>query len=127
MASAGLDLAPEDVAALEAVAAEVEAEYGLTSPAVLCVHLGRLMRRSVPLRGLQDAGASRMGGLQFADGTVVLVRGQRAGDLGRIAVGIYYGSAHLDDFHAESGRVTLEVSCRGRHDQLSALGVTVAG
>lgn len=123
-AAAGLDLAASDVDDLTAIGARVAAEYGLSSPAVLSATLTRLIRRQVPVRGLHSAEIRSIGGLQFADGTVVLVRGRHAGDLGRVAAGIHFGSVRLADFHAESGRVTLELTCGSRRDQLSALGIT---
>ena len=125
--SSGLDLAAEDIRELTALGQQVAAEYGLSSPAVLSANLSRLIRRKVPVRALRAAQMSSVGGLQFADGTVVLVRGERVGDLGRIAVGLHFGAVHLDDFHSEAGRVTLDVSYGGRHDQLRALGVTRPG
>jgi hypothetical protein len=122
-ASAGLNLAASDVDELARIGALVAAEYGLSSPAVLSANLTRLIRRQVPVRGLHAAAVRSIGGLQFADGTVVLVRGRRVGDLGRVAVGLQFGSVHLDDFHADPDGVVLDVSYGGRHDQLCALGI----
>jgi hypothetical protein len=123
LSSAGLDLAEDDVAELSAIGRQVAAEYGLSSPAVLSANLTRLMRRQVPVRAFEVSDPG-VGGLQFADGTVVLVRGSRAGDLGRIAAGLHFGPVHLDDFHSEAGQVTLDLSYGGHHDQLRALGVS---
>lgn len=124
---AGLGLAAADVAELAAVGEQVEAEYGFSSPVVLTTTLARLLRRRVPVRALREAGVRRVCGLQFADGTVVLVRARHAGDLGRLAAGLHFGEVRLDDFHSEGGRVTLEVSY-GRHtDELCALGITQPG
>jgi hypothetical protein len=124
IASVGLNLAAEDVAELAAIGHQVAAEYGLSSPAVLSANLTRLIRRRVPVRALRAADVKSVGGLQFADGTVVLVRGRHVGDLGRLAAGLHFGSVHLDDFHSEDGQVTLDVSYGGHRDQLSALGIT---
>ncbi|MCA0296032.1 MAG: hypothetical protein LCH87_06715 [Actinobacteria bacterium] len=123
-ASAGLNLAAEDIAELAAVGKQVAAEYGMSSPAVLSANLQRLIRRQVPIRALRAAEVSSVCGLHFADGTVVLVRGRHSGDLGRVAVGIQFGPVRVDDFHTEAGQVTLDVSYSGRHDQLCVLGVT---
>lgn len=123
-AATGLNLAASDVDDLAAIAARVAAEYGISSPAVLSATLTRLIRRQVPVRGLHPAEIRSIGGLQFADGTVVLVRGRHAGDLGRVAAGIHFGSVQLADFHADAGRVTLEITYGGHRDQLSALGIT---
>lgn len=122
--AAGLDLTAADIEDLAAIGAEVEAEYGISSPAVLSATLTRLMRRQVPVRGIHPAEVRTLAGLQFADGTVVIVRGRHLGDLGRVAASIHFGSVHLDDFHAEHGRVLLDVSHGGHHDQLCALGIT---
>lgn len=124
VAASGLNLAASDVDDLAAIGARVAAEYGLSSPAVLCATLNRLIRRRVPVRGLHPAHERSIGGLQFADGTVVLVRGRHAGDLGRVAAGLHFGSVQLADFHADPAGVTLELSYGGHRDQLSALGIT---
>jgi hypothetical protein len=123
-ASAGLNLAASDVAELAVLGAQVAAEYGMSSPAVLSATLSRLMRRRVPVRGLHPAHVRCLGGLQFADGTVVLVRGRHAGDLGRVAAGLHFGAVQLADFHAEPGGVTLELTYGGHRDRLAALGIT---
>ena len=125
--SAGLNLAAEDVAELSAIGQQVAAEYGLSSPAVLSANLTRLIHRKVPVRALRAADVKSVGGLQFADGTVVLVRGRHVGDLGRLAAELHFGAVHLDAFHYEDGLVTLDVSYGGRCDQLSALGVRQPG
>ena len=123
-AATGLNLAASDVDDLTEIGARVAAEYGLSSPAVMTATLTRLIRRRVPVRCLHPADIRSIGGLQFADGTVVLVRGRHAGDLGRVAAGIHFGSVELADFHAGPAGVTLEVSYGGHTDQLSALGIT---
>ena len=122
--SAGLSLAEEDVEELSAIGARVAAEYGASSPAVLSANLARLIRRQVPVRAFRSGEVRCVGGLQFADGTVVLVRGRRAGDLGRLAAGVHVGPVHLDDFHAEPDGVTVDVSFGGHHERLHALGIT---
>ncbi len=124
IASAGLNLAAEDVAELAAIGQQVAAEYGLSSPAVLSANLTRLIHRRVPVRALRAADVKSVGGLQFADGTVVLVRGRHIGDLGRLAAVLHFGTVRLDAFRSEGGRITLDVSYGGHCDQLSALGVT---
>jgi len=123
-ASAGLNLAVEDVDELAAVGRQIAAEYGLSSPAVLSANLQRLIRRQVPIRALRAAEVRSVCGLHFADGTVVLVRGRHSGDLGRVAVGIQFGPVRVEDYHSEAGQVTLDVSYGGRLDQLCVLGVT---
>jgi len=123
-AAAGLNLAVSDVDDLAEIGARVAAEYGVSSPAVLSAALTRLIRRQVPVRGLHSAQIRSIGGLQFADGTVVLVRGRHAGDLGRVAAGIHFGSVHLADFHADRAGVTLELTYGGHRDHLAALGIT---
>jgi hypothetical protein len=124
VASAGLGLVASDVAELADIGSLVAAEYGISSPAVLSANLARLIRRRVPVRALRAAGVRSVGGLHFADGTVVLVRGRHVGDLGRVAAGLHYGPVQLADFHADRDHVTLEVSYNGHRDQLSVLGVT---
>jgi hypothetical protein len=124
VASAGLGLVASDVAELADIGNLVAAEYGISSPAVLSANLARLIRRRVPVRALRAAGVRSVGGLHFADGTVVLVRGRHVGDLGRVAAGLHYGPVQLADFHADRDHVTLEVSYNGHRDQLSVLGVT---
>ncbi len=122
-ASVGLHLAAADVEELAAIGREVAAEYGASSPAVLRANLTRLLARRVPVRGLRGGLVRSVGGLQFADGTVVLVRGRHVGDLGRIAVGIQLGEVQLAGFRNESDGITLEVRYGGHRDQLCALGV----
>ena len=123
-AAVGLNLAVSDVDDLTAIGAQVAAEYGVSSPAVLSAALTRLIRRQVPVRGLHSAEIRSIGGLQFADGTVVLVRGRHAGDLGRVAAGIHFGSVHLAAFHADHAGVTLDLTYGGHRDQLAVLGIT---
>lgn len=122
--TAGLGLSAPDVAELEAVGAEVEADYGPSSPAVLSANLTRLLSRRVPVRGVCPGRGTGLGGLQFADGTVVLVRGRYASDLGRLAARLYRGPVQLADFHSEDGRVVLDLASGGHTDRLRALGVT---
>ncbi len=122
--AAGLNLTASDVDDLTMIGARVASEYGVSSPAVLSATLTRLIRRQVPVRGLHAAEVRSIGGLHFADGTVVLVRGRHAGDLGRIAAGIHFGGARLADFHADREGVVLELVYGGRHEHLSALGTT---
>lgn len=122
--TAGLGLAAPDVAELEAVGAEVEADFGQSSPAVLSANLTRLLRRRVPVRAVCPSQGTGLGGLRFADGTVVLVRGRCAGDLGVLAARLHRGPVQLADFHSEDGRVVLQLVSGGHTDQLRVLGVT---
>lgn len=122
-ASAGLNLAAADIDELATIGRLVAAEYGLTSPAVLSANLTRLLRRRVPVRGLRAEAIRSVCGLQFADGTVVFVRGRHAGDLGRIAAGIHLGRVELIDFRNDAGAISLEICYGSQRDRLCALGV----
>ncbi|MGC3993748.1 MAG: hypothetical protein QM779_06540 [Propionicimonas sp.] len=122
--AAGLGIAASDIDELTALATQVASEYGLSSPVVVSATLARLLRRQVPVRAVQPAQGRCLGGLQFADGTVVLVRGRHAGDLGKVAAGVHFGVVRLADFHAASGAVTLELSYGTHRDELCALGIT---
>lgn len=122
--SAGLWLSATDVAELTEIGRRVAAEHGQSSPTVITTNLARLMGRRVPVRAVRPGAIRTLGVLCFADGTTVIVKGHRPGDLGRIAAGIYFGRVELAAFRPEGSGVTVEVRFGRRQESLSALGIT---
>lgn len=118
---ADLPLARADVAELSRIGRQVAADYGFSSPVVIRSNLARLVSRRVPVRAIRRGGAEQVGALCFADGTVVLVRGQHAGDLGRLAVRALHQQLTFEDFHADSDQLIIELA--GPHERLSVVAV----
>jgi len=122
--SGALDLSPDDAAELSRAALRVASEFALSAPEVIIATAGRLLRRQVPVSALRGtAMAPGLGELQFADGTVITVRAEHQGDLGRLAVRLLHGRVKLDGCVASADGVTLEVVHDDRRVRLRAVGV----
>ncbi|MEA4944343.1 MAG: hypothetical protein VB080_07880 [Propionicimonas sp.] len=119
-----LSLSPQDARELAELAVRVASEFSAWSPEVIAGSLGRLLRRRVPLRAVRGReGAPGVGDLCFADGTVVIVRAEHPGELGRVAVGLLAGGVVLSCFAAERDQVVIEIGILQRRLRMTALGV----
>lgn len=119
-----LDLNPEDAEELNLAAIRVASEFALSAPEVIVATAGRLLRRQVPVSALRGTAlAPGLGELQFADGTMITVRGEHPGDLGRLAIRLMHGRVALSGCVAASDGVTLELVYDDRRLRLRAIGV----
>lgn len=117
-------LCPQDLADLRTAAARVAGEFPVSAPEIIVATATRLLRRNVPVRGVAGTAiAPGVAELRFADGTVAIVRTDRSGDLGRLAVWLVQGRVSLLGFDAAAGRVTLQLAHDGHRLRLTALGV----
>lgn len=121
--AAGMDLLGSDVAELAEIARSVSAEYGVSSPAVLTANLTRLLSRRVPIQSLTRGGALGFADLNFADATVLLVRGLHVGDLGMVAVRALQHQVRLNGFTCSSSGVLLDLACADRRIDVMAIGL----
>lgn len=71
-------------AALEATAAEYDAEFSQR----MAYTLDRLSRRGTPVRGMEAFNDDGVVRVRFADGTTILVRGERPGELSAVAMAV---------------------------------------
>ncbi|MEN0072167.1 MAG: hypothetical protein AAGC63_14405, partial [Propionicimonas sp.] len=91
---------------------------------VIIATAGRLLRRQVPVSALRGTALTPgLGELQFADGTMITVRGEHPGDLGRLAVRLMHGRVGIGGCVAAPGGVTLELVYDDRHVRVRAIGV----
>ena len=117
-------LSPQDLAELEAAASRVAGEYAVSAPEIIVATATRLLHRRVPLRGIAGTAlAQGVAELRFADGTVVIVRAEHPGDLGRVAIGLVHGRVALLGFATAASRVALDVAHDRHRLRLTALGV----
>ncbi len=119
----GMDLLGSDVAELAEIARSVSAEYGVSSPAVITANLSRLLNRRVPIQSLTSGGALGFADLNFADATVLVVRGFHVGDLGLVAVRALQHQVRLEGFTCSVDGVLLDLACAARRVDVVAIGV----
>lgn len=120
-----LEITPDDAAELHRAALRVAGEFALSAPEVIVATAGRLLRRQVPASALHGAAqAHGLGELRFADGTVIMVRAEQPGDLGKLAVRLIHNRVLLDGCEASADGVTLEIVQADRRLRLRAIGVT---
>ncbi|HEY3411170.1 MAG TPA: hypothetical protein VGK53_23635 [Propionicimonas sp.] len=125
---AGMNLLGSDMEELADIARTVSAEYGMSSPAVISANLTRLLNRRVPVTSLTAGGALGFANLNFADATVLLVRGAQTGDLGMLAVHALQHQVRLESFACTVERVVLTLtSGGGRLIDVTAVGVAHGG
>ena len=124
----GWSLLGSDVDELAQIARTVSAEYGVSSPAVMSANLTRLLNRRVPVTSLTAGGALGFANLNFADATVMLVRGGQTGDLGTLAVRALLHQVRLEGFACTADRVVMTLTCGGgRLVDVTAVGVALGG
>lgn len=120
-----LDITPDDAEELHRAAVRVAGEFALSAPEVILATAGRLLRRQVPASALRGTAlAPGLGELRFADGTVITVAAEHAGDLGKLAVGLIHTRVPLEGCEASADGVTLEIVQADRRLRLRAIGVT---
>jgi hypothetical protein len=125
---AGMHLLGSDMDELALIARTVSAEYGVSSPAVISANLTRLLNRRVPVTSLTAGGAPGFANLNFADATVLLVRGWQTGDLGVLAVHALQHQVRLESFACSADRVVLTLaSGGGRLIDVTGVGVAPGG
>ena len=125
---AGMNLLGSDMEELAHIARTVSAEYGMSSPAVISANLTRLLNRRVPVTSLTAGGAIGFANLNFADATVLLVRGGQTGDLGTLAVRALQRQVRLEGFACTADRVVVTLtSSGGRLIDVTAVGVAHVG
>lgn len=116
-------IAPGDLAELQAIGNQVAAEYASTSPVVLHSRLRRLLTRRVPIRAITSGGTVGLARVSFADGHTLIVRGQRTGELARLAVGLAWSPVEFVGFHDEEPGIVVEL--RGRSGGCSVLAIAL--
>ena len=121
--AAGMRLLGSDVYELAEIARSVSAEYGVSSPAVISANLSRLLNRRVPVTSLTSGGALGFADLNFADATVLLVRGGQAGELGMLAVRALLHQVRLDSFTVTADGVIIHLASANRIMDVAAVGV----
>lgn len=119
----GMRLLGSDVDELAAIARSVSAEYGVSSPAVISANLARLLNRRVPVTSLTPGGALGFANLNFADATVLLVRGGQTGELGMLAVQALLHRVRLDGFTCTHDGVDIHLASANRVVSVTAVGV----
>lgn len=122
-AGAGLGLRADDLAELAELGRGIAAEYALTSTAVLSATFARLLQRRVPVRGLDRGTAEATFNLRFADGTVIVVRGERVGDVGWAAANALRNRISLASYTCSAEGVSLELSDGHRRVRLGAVAL----
>ena len=126
--AAGWNLRGSDFDELAQIARTVSAEYGVSSPAVMSANLTRLLNRRVPVTSLTAGGALGFANLNFADATVMVVRGGQTGELGTLAVRALMHQVRLESFTCTADRVVMTLSCGpGRLVDVTAVGVATGG
>jgi hypothetical protein len=119
---AGMHLLGSDLDELAAIGRRVSAEYGVSSPAVMCANLTRLLNRRVPVTCLTPGGAVGFADLNFADGTVLLVQGSHTGELGILAARALQHQVRLEAFTCAAEGVRLSLTSGNRLVSVTALG-----
>ena len=106
-ATAPADAAPA-VDDLDAAFDRVCADHGHELGVLLGARLRQLVGRRVPVRAIRRAPGDRAVRVCFADGTVVLARGQAPGDFARIAWAMHGQSVRLVGFHPDEQGLQLD-------------------
>ena len=125
--AAGMSLLGSDVDELAEIARTVSAEYGVSSPAVISANLSRLINRRVPVTSLTAGGALGFANLNFADATVLLVRGGHTGELGVLAVQALQHRVRLDSYVCTPDGVVITLGSAGRLVSVAAVGIAPGG
>ncbi len=123
-AAVGLNLRAEDLAELTELSHLIAAEYAVSSPAVLTATLQRLLQRRVPILRVEHSDTADDGfHLRFADGTALLVRARRRGDIGWTAANALLNRVRFIGYTCRADEVTLDLVGGRRHVRLVAVGL----
>lgn len=97
-----------------------------TFETLLLRRLHTVLSRRVPLRAIRTAPGRHTGRLVFGNGTVLLARARRPGDLYVLAMGMTQHSICLDSWRREPDGTVLHFRWDGGAAQLLALGLDQA-
>ncbi len=104
-APAGL---PADLANLDAAFDRLCAAHSHELGILLAARLSQLVHRRVPVRAIRQAPGERSVRVCFADGTVVLARGNAPGDFARVAWALHGRPVHLAWFSSDEAGTHLD-------------------
>jgi len=104
-APAGL---PADLANLDAAFDRLCAAHSRELGILLAARLSQLVHRRVPVRAIRQAPGERSVRVCFADGTVVLARGNAPGDFARVAWALHGRPVHLAWFSSDEAGTHLD-------------------
>lgn len=101
----------------------IAAEAGRTRGQLLGIRLAGLRTNRVPLRTIRASPAKGVARLGFADGTVILARSVRQGDLSAVAIMRQQAAVLVADFDEHPDGMTLHLAAEGRRCTLIAVGL----
>lgn len=101
----------------------IAAEAGRTRGQLLGIRLAGLRTNRVPLRTIRASPAKGVARLGFADGTVILARSVRQGDLSAVAIMRQHAAVLVADFDEHPDGMTLHLAAEGRRCTLIAVGL----
>ena len=119
-------LAPDDEAELAREFATVEHEEAHVLEALLDLRLRTVQSRRVPLRAIRAAPGPHTGRLVFANGTVLLARARRPGELYTVALNLRDHAVCLDSWTHEPDGTVLQFRWDGESAELVVLGLDQA-
>ncbi len=121
---APLPVDPGDAAELDRIARELAREHHRAVAASLWVLLDTLHKRGVPLREVRPVpGIRGQGVLVFADGSAILARSPRPGDLGTVAVASLQERVLLTAAADTGSEFAIQLSWGADARQLAAVAV----
>lgn len=94
-------LTPDDRAELERGFARIEQEVAGTLETLLAARLQVLVSRGVPLRAMRSAPGEHTARLLFANGTVLIGRAERPGELYALAIQVHREGVAVESWHAD--------------------------
>lgn len=94
---------------IDAIFANTVLDFDGARAALISARLRQVMLRRVPVKSVRPAPTPRTARVIFADGTVVIARGYRVGDLGMLSVSVLTDSpVVLRSYHQENDFTRLE-------------------
>lgn len=122
-----LGMSPQDEAELVHAFQSVDRELGAAREKLLAARLEVLRRRQVPARGVRQVPGADAARLAFADGTVLIVRARKAGDLYVMAVSLVEHPVCVRDVRHEEGNTVVQMVWPPHgHLELQVLGLDQA-
>jgi hypothetical protein len=121
-----LQLVPDDEAELAREFAAVEHEHAHVLDALLNLRLRTVHSRRVPLRAIRAAPGPHTGRLVFANGTVLLARARRPGELYTVALNLRNHAVCLDSWTREADGTVLHLRWADESAELLVLGLDQA-
>jgi len=110
-----------DVRELDARFALIDGEERRLRDRRLGTRLDRLVERRVPVRSIEAAPALHAACIRFADGTELLVKGERPGDAGVLAMWVRHGSVVPLSKSSDGGTLRLVFGTSFGPQRLAAL------